>query len=87
MKDELIEQGLRARGVPMIARAIGRSLSVRLDPGPSKAFRHVVTGTIVAAEFARVRYCPRSAVAVFKVTLECGVNKVRREVHVSQLPR
>jgi hypothetical protein len=75
------EQNLLARAEPMYARAVGKQMTIRTSKTVT------VTGTIVKAEFGFFDYKARSVGLVFKVTMECGVNKTLREFTVAKIPQ
>lgn len=75
-----IRQNLQDRSIQACHRAIGKQKTMRLDK------KTTITGTIVSAEFAGMRVRAASAVAKFKIILECGPAKIRREFICEILP-
>lgn len=71
---------LRQRSVGLCAEAIGRRVRVRLGRN------ELVSGVIVEAEPSSQRQAGRSIIQRFRVVLECGESKQRREVVVEKLP-
>ena len=71
---------LESKAFHLCRRSIGRKMSVRREDGI------ISEGVIVEASFAGVRNRNRSVVSQFKVVMECGVKKVRREFTVERLP-
>lgn len=65
----------------MCARAIGKEFTIRTDKNVT------VTGTIVTAEFGRFHYTGRHVGVVFKLVMECGLNKTLREFYVKKIPQ
>ena len=61
--------------------AIGLPYKIRTAP------KRYVSGTIIEAEFARIRTEGTTRTAIFRIVMECGANKVRREFHCATLPR
>lgn len=86
-KDQ-IEAGLKAKAAVYAREALGKPLTIRLaaQNRPSRASVSTVTGTIVECEFSRFDYNLAKATVVFRVVMECGPNKVRRETFVKSLP-
>jgi hypothetical protein len=67
-------------------KAIGLPFTIKLaDSG--RANKVTVSGTIVDCCLGYVRSTSTRRQAVFKVTMECGPNKVRREFHVLKVPQ
>lgn len=67
--------------IPAIrSRALGAKMRVSLDKKMS------VIGIIKNVEFGFWQENLRSLQLIFKVTLECGINKTLREVTVSEVP-
>ena len=56
-----------------------RTITVRI------AKNGILTGTIIAAEYAGIRTTARSMIVKFKVTLACGPNKTERVVYVERI--
>lgn len=83
-----VEADLKAKAAVMASQAIGKSLTIRLAAKnrPSRSAVSTVTGTIVECEFGRFDYTLAKATVVFRVVMECGPNKVRRETFVKNLP-
>lgn len=77
--DEVTES-LKRRSVQACLRAIGKQKTMRLDK------KTTITGTIVEARFHGVRVRSASVVAQFKIVLECGPAKSRREFICEILP-
>lgn len=70
----------------MAKKAIGLPFTIKLaDSG--RANKVTVAGTIVDCCVGYVRTNGRHREAIFKVTMECGPNKVRREFHVRKIPQ
>lgn len=83
-----VETDLKARASSMAQRAVGKQLTIRLAPQnrPSRAAVSTVTGNIVECEFGRFEYNLEKVTVVFRVVMECGPNKVRRETFIKNLP-
>lgn len=76
-----VAASVRSRAETMTSRAIGKTFAVR----ESKTV--VVRGTIVECEVAGVGAAGRSMVAQFRIVMECGSAKVRREFLVGRIPQ
>jgi len=70
-----------SRAGNICSNAVGMTLKVR------RSKTACVTGTIIEASPSHVTFKGRTAHLVFKVVMECGEAKARKEVHVCQLPR
>ena len=75
------EQQLLDRAQPMFARAVGKQFTIRTNKTVT------VTGTITKVEVAYFKYHARSVQTIFKVTMECGVNKTVRSFNVAKIPQ
>lgn len=60
---------------------VGKPFTVRISKTCT------VSGIITDCKLAGVKQNPRSAIAMFDVTMECGQNKTLRTFTVSKLPR
>lgn len=67
----------------MAQRAVGKQFRVR----PWNDSKVTFSGIIVEASPAGTRRTARSIIQQFKIVLESGVNKTRREFTVSRLPQ
>jgi hypothetical protein len=80
------EQNLIDRANSMGKNAVGLSYTIKLaDPG--RANKVTVSGVIVECGFGYFTRTSTKLQAVFKVVMECGQNKVRREFHVLRVPQ
>ena len=75
------EQTLLNRAQPMFARAVGQQFTIRTDKTVT------VTGTITKVELGYFKYTGRAVSMIFKVTMECGVNKTLRSFNVAKIPQ
>ena len=82
------EQNLLLRAPAYMADAIGLNYTVRNVQVINGRKTEVKTsGVITKVEPGYFKYSGRSVVLVFKVTMECGLNKTVREFNLSILPR
>jgi hypothetical protein len=75
------EQALLVKGSQMMIDCIGCEYTVRTSKTVT------VKGVIRACEFGYFQYTGSAIKGVFKITMECGLNKTLREFFVSNLPR
>lgn len=74
------EQNLIERLPQYRGRAIGQRLTVQES-------KHMATnGIITDVQFGRFKYTGRSVMLVFKVSMECGTNRVPREFFLTRIP-
>lgn len=76
-----IQQKFEAKARVMCANAIGETKTMRLDRKTTQ------TGVIVEASLDRIVNTGRAWEAVFKVVMECGAAKVRKEFFCRTLPQ
>lgn len=65
--------------------AVGKSFTIKLAES-GRANKVTVTGIIVECGFGYFKRTSSKVSVVFKVVMECGPNKVRREFHVLKVP-
>lgn len=76
------EESLLARLPVYRNKAVGQRFTVRHNDNKNMKSEGVITDV----QFGRFSYTARSITMVFKITMECGTNKVPREFFVSRLP-
>lgn len=75
-----VVDSLVRRAQPMLEGCIGQAKTMRLDKKTTQS------GIIVSAEIDRIVNTGRAAEVVFKIVMECGSAKTRREFFCRHLP-
>lgn len=79
------EQDLINRANNIGKQAVGNNFTIKLAES-GRANQVTVTGKIVECGFGYFRNTRSKQIAIFKVVMECGANKVLRTFHVQRVP-